>query len=295
MTVRPIVRAALAIGCLVLSTAAPSFAHELVGVQSYQGCQLTQARAFLRSPNPGTGRQDFPLVVLNSAGNPTGEFLIVITVQNSSDFDARVTALGFDWPGNAGKFELVQLHRTYNALTTDNAGVRTGTIRPEDYTVVPSIAVTQAQGDVQFALRDNVRGVPGFPGASLDVALVTGNTFSGGKPSDGLATDAFRYQLAFKGVLPAGSRDDDIEVLLNDSFVRFRNVGPVGDGSETGIWRNLLAPLSCLTPTSTSPATSSRTRLASSPRLPDPARRSPARQRRETKKSDAVASTARRA
>jgi hypothetical protein len=237
------VQATLGIVCLVLWTGSDSFAHEVLGVSSYYACQPTRARAFLRSPNPGAGNQDYPLTIVDAAGNPTGEHVVVITLQNSSDFDARVTAVGFAWPGVTSGFELVQLHRAYNELTTNTAGVRTGSVGPNDYALVPSLAIAQSHGDVNLSVRDDVRGVPGFPHTTLDFALVTGNSFSGGQPAKGLANDMIRYQVAFKGVLPSGSLD--IESLLNDVYVRFRQVGSDGEGAETGIWRSLLPPVVC--------------------------------------------------
>jgi hypothetical protein len=98
---------------------------------------------------------------------------------------------------------------------------------------------------VEFSVRLSVRGVPGFPHTSLDFALVTGNTFSGGEPEAGLANDNTRHQIAFKTTLPNGSGLPLIETLLNDSYVRFRHVGLDAEGSETGIWRNLLPAVSC--------------------------------------------------
>ena len=94
MTVKSTVGALSAVALVVSSTAGPASAHEIVGVQSYYTCQFTQARAFLRSPNPGSTNQDFPLVVVDAAGQPTGEEIVVITVENASTLDGRVTAVG---------------------------------------------------------------------------------------------------------------------------------------------------------------------------------------------------------
>ena len=228
-----------------LGTGGTSLAHEVVGVQSYYACQLTRARAFLRSPNPGAGNRDYPLAVVDPAGSPTGEHIVVITIQNASDFDARLTALGFAWSSDGGSFDLVQLYRGYNDLTANNAGVRTGTIAPNDYAVVSAFTLVQAP-NVELSVRPGIQGVPGFPDTNLSFALATGNTFSGGRPTGGLATDGTRHQIAFKGVLPAGANGSpDIEELLNRSYVRFRQVGADSDGAETGIWRNLLPPATC--------------------------------------------------
>lgn len=246
MTIKTAIPTALCVASIGLWTGGESLAHEVVGVPSFHACQPSRARAFLRSPNPGAGNRDYPLAVLDAAGTPTGEHVVVISVQNSSEFDARVTAVGFAWPG-AGAFELVQPYRAYNDLTINNAGVRTGTIGPNDYAVASSLLIGQPHGDVELSVRHDVHGVPGFPHTTLNFALVTGQTFAGGRPAYGLATDTVRHVIAFKGVLPAGGIGSrDIEGLLDDAYVRFRQVGAPGEGSETGIWRNLLPPVSCL-------------------------------------------------
>lgn len=245
MTVKSVVRGILAIVTMSACYAAESIAHEIVGVTSYFACQSMQARAFLRSPNPGPGNQDFPLVVLDSTGAATGEQIVVLSLENASSLAALVTAVGFAWPGESGGFQLVQLHSTYNELTTNNGGVRTGTIGPDDYTVLPSLVIAPAQGGVELSIRENVRGIPGFPHTTLDFAIVTDDTFSGGRPDAGLATDATRHVIAFKGRLPVAAGSADIEGLLNDAHVRFRRVGPDGEGAETGIWRMLLPAVTC--------------------------------------------------
>ena len=117
MTIRSAVRATLGVALILSGTGTESLAHEIAGVQSYYACKPTLARAFLRSPNPGAGREDYPLRVLDTNGTPTGEHIVVITVENASAFDARVTAAGFTWPFETGPIELVQLNRSYNELT----------------------------------------------------------------------------------------------------------------------------------------------------------------------------------
>jgi len=244
MTFKSVLQVTFGVALTLVCASTESLAHEVLGVQSYYSCQPTVARAFLRSPNPGTGNRDYPLVVIDANGDPTGEYIVVITLQNQSDFDARMTAVGFAWAEASG-FELVQLNRAYNELTTNVSGTRTGTIGPHDYAVAPSFTISQSQGNVEFSIREDIRGVPGFPHTALSFALVTGNTFSGGKPDDGLATDVIRHQIAIKGVLPIATGLSQIEELLNAAYVRFRQVGWNGEGSDTGIWRNLLPPVSC--------------------------------------------------
>lgn len=244
MSLRSAARAPWCAAFIVIAGAG-LLAHEVVGVQSYYACASGHARAFLRSPNPGTGNRDFPLVVRDAAGDPTGEHIVVMTLQNSSAFDARVTAVGFAWAGDAGGFELVELNQSYNALTTNSAGVRTGSVQPGDFAVVPAVTITQPHGDVTFSVREDVQGVPVFPGTFLTFALVTGSTFAGGKPDAGLASGTVRYQFAFKGVLASDGGLPDIEELLNDAYVRFRQVGHGGEESDTGIWLNLLPPIVC--------------------------------------------------
>lgn len=245
MTIKSVLYASLGVAFVAWSAGHEALAHEITGVQSYYACHASQATAFVRSPNPGSGNQDYPLVVLDERGRPTGEHIVVITLQNSSDFDARVTSLGFAWTGESGDFQLVQLGRTYNQLTNSTAGGRRGSAGPADYTVMRSIVSPSPIGDVEFAIRNDVHGVPGFPHTTLDFALVTGQTFSGGKPSDGLANDRLRHEIAFKGVLPKTVAASHIEDLLNDAYVRFRLVGSTGDGSDTGIFKSQLPPISC--------------------------------------------------
>ena len=109
MTIKGIL-CTIGVSILVLGLAAVPRAHEVQGVQSSYACQRDEAVAFLRSPNPGANNRDFPLEVVDVFGNPTGEHLVVITLENASAFDARVTAVGFAW-GTAGPFKLVELHR----------------------------------------------------------------------------------------------------------------------------------------------------------------------------------------
>ena len=244
MNFKSVLQTTFGMALILLSGSAESLAHEVLGVQSHYSCQPTLARAFLRSPNPGAGNRDYPLVVIDAVGNPTGEYIVVITLDNQSEFDARMTAVGFAWPEASG-FELVQLSRPYNNLTTNDNGTRTGTIGPSDYAVAPSFTISQPQGEVEFSIRENVHGVPGFPQTVLSFALVTGNTFSGGKPDEGLANDRSRHQIAIKGVLPTVTGLPQIEELLNAAYVRFRQVGWNGEGSDVGIWRNLLPPVAC--------------------------------------------------
>lgn len=247
----------IGVSILVLGLAAVPRAHEVQGVQSYYACQSGDAVAFLRSPNPGAGFRDFPLEVVNEFGNPTGEHIVVITLQNSSAFDARVTAVGFAW-GATGPFKPIELHQAYNDLTTAQVvlvnnrpiTVRTGRIGPGYYDVVPSVSMVPSQADVTFSISNQIHGVPGFPHTVLSFALVTGETFPGGNPGAGLDADTIRHQIAFKGVLPRRAPPDDptllnIEELLDHVYVRFRRVGPKGDRSETGIWKNLLPAIAC--------------------------------------------------
>jgi hypothetical protein len=240
------------VSSLVFGLAAAPRAHEVRGVQSSYACKRDEAVAFLRSPNPGADNRDFPLEVVDLFGNPTGEHIVVISLQNSSAFDARVTAVGFAW-GTTRPFKLVELHRGYNEFATSQVVVvgnrkitmRTGTIGPVDHDVVPSVTMAPSQPNVSFSMSGPVHGVPDFPHTFLSFALVTGQTFPGGKPDAGLDADGIRHQIAFRGVVPRRADDQtlpDIEELLNHVYVRFRQVGPAGAGSDTGIWNSLLPP-----------------------------------------------------
>ena len=130
--------------------------------------------------------------------------LACFNVQNRSPFDARITAVGLDLPGELTGFALV---------SPVGAG---------------------------FDLENEVGQIPGFPLVSLDFALLTGRTFASGKPWDGLPPSSTPTQVCVSGPFPRDPADASlflpIEKLLDYSFVRFKNVGPSGDVSDVGVW-----------------------------------------------------------
>jgi hypothetical protein len=167
-----------------------SRAHTIRGVSN-----PTLAVARLSSPTSSVDRPQ-PL-----GGNLA---LACFNIQNRSPFDARITAVGLDLPGDLSGFALV---------SPVGAG---------------------------FELENEVGQVPEFPLATLDFALLTGRTFASGNPRDGLAPSTTPTQVCVSGPFPCDPSDPSlfvpIETLLNDSFVRFKNVGANGDLSDVGVW-----------------------------------------------------------
>jgi hypothetical protein len=130
--------------------------------------------------------------------------LACFNVQNRSPFDARITAVGLDLPGELTGFALV---------SPVGAG---------------------------FDLENEAGQIPGFPLMSLDFALLTGRTFASGNPWAGLPPSTTPTQVCVSGPFPRDPADASlflpIEKLLDNSFVRFKNVGPNGDVSDVGVW-----------------------------------------------------------
>ena len=101
-------------------------------------------------------------------------------------FDARITAVGLDLPGDLGGFALV---------SPVGAG---------------------------FELENEVGQIPGFPLVSLDFALLTGRTFASGDPGDGLPPSTTQTQVCVSGPFPRDPADPSlflpIEKLLDYSI-----------------------------------------------------------------------------
>jgi hypothetical protein len=167
-----------------------SFAHTIRGVSN-----PTLAVARLSSPTSSVDRPQ-PL-----GGNLA---LACFNVQNRSPFDARITAVGLDLPGDLSGFALV---------SPVGAG---------------------------FDLESEVGQIPGFPLVRLDFALLTGRTFASGNPQDGLPPSTTPTGVCISGPFPRDPADPSlfmtIETLLNYSFVRFKNVGANGEFSDVGVW-----------------------------------------------------------
>jgi len=127
---------------------------------------------------------------------------LTLTLTNTSPFDARITAIGFDvFAGNANGF---------------------------------SGSTTPASG---FIFSDADLGtVPQFNSAELDFGFITGNSgnFNGGSPNDGLAPGG---TLTFTVTGAAFGNGLTEAQLAEDLFVRFQRVGADGEGSDVGTVR----------------------------------------------------------
>jgi hypothetical protein len=190
---------------LVLVTAA--FGHTIRGMNN-----PTQATARLMSPNPAP-TVDFPIQIPG-----TNLSIVCFKVQNTSPFDARITSIGFDFPGEFSGFELV------DPASVDPAN--------------PSAHVT-VQSYLNFSIENQTGPLPGFQCATLDFALQTGRNFKRGDSEEGLAPSSSTVTFCVKGPFPRGL---SIEEILNYSFVRFQKVGPAGEESDVGIWEKLAHP-----------------------------------------------------
>jgi hypothetical protein len=172
--------AAISTVCVVLGLGAATTAHaHLITVADLPA---GYARARLMPPFPGG---------LLPAGSMTEMF---VNVTNSSLFEARITAFGFNLPGGFSNFTLT---------STTSAG---------------------------FTLSNDVGGVPGLPGATLDFALLTGGTFASGNPGVGIAPG---QTVSFSVVGPFPSTFN-FERILDDVVVRFEQAGPTGAQTGTG-------------------------------------------------------------
>jgi hypothetical protein len=117
------------------------------------------------------------------------------TIQNTSQFDARITGIGFDLPG-----------APRDGFTATNVG--------------------------GFRFTDsNDPNIPQFNSAVLDFAFVTGNSgnFNGGFPNNAIAPgDSLTFTVSGNfGSLSA-------QQIINTILVRFQRVGPNGNESDVG-------------------------------------------------------------
>ena len=192
---------------LTLGLAALAYGHTIRGMSN-----PTLAIARLSSPNPAPA-VDLPIPIPG-----TNLSLVCFKAQNTSPFQARITAIGFDFPGDFSGFELV-----------DPASV--DPLNPAAHVTLPNY--------LNFSIENQSGPLPGFQCATLDFALQTGKNFKKGEPDAGLATGNAATTFCVKGPFPKGL---SIEEILNYSFVRFQNVGPGGEVSDTGIWERLLHP-----------------------------------------------------
>ena len=131
------------------------------------------------------------------------------TIYNTSQFDARITGIGFDLPpgGNASASGL-------NGFTGNVAFQPAG---------------------VGFVFSDAALGnVPQFDNAVLDFGFITGSNFAGGSPNDGLPPGIDPGDEASFVVSGAAFAGFTEEQICNAIFVRFQRVGADGEGSDVG-------------------------------------------------------------
>ena len=142
----------------------------------------------------------------------TNQFTFTIT--NTSQFDARITGIGFDLA--SGDF-------TNNTSSGLNGFAGTSV--------------------VGFTFRDTALGnVPQFDNAVLDFGFTTGASanFNGGTPDDGVAPGGIRTFSVISTIFAGMSEEDICEAI----FVRFQRVGANGQGSDVGTPSSIPEPAS---------------------------------------------------
>lgn len=135
---------------------------------------------------------------------------LTLTVINTSQFDARITGIGFDLPpiGNGSPSGI-------NGFTGN---------------------VTFQPAGVDFEFSDaDLGNVPQFGNAVLDFGFITGSNFSGGNPNDGLPPGIDPGDEATFVISGAGFAGLTEEQICNAVFVRFQRVGADGQGSDVGV------------------------------------------------------------
>ena len=169
-------------------TATVAYGHTYFGLQ-----HRTLVRARVQSPTASTA--DFPIPIGDSSS------LACFAVRNTGLFDSRITAIGFELPGELTGFSLV---------SASSSG---------------------------FHLIGPVEHVPELPDVTLDFALVTGRTFGGGYPHGGLAPDdpltTFCVRGPFDPTVP-------IERMLDRGVLRVQRVGADGELGDVAVWENRL-------------------------------------------------------
>ena len=180
------VRFAIALGIAAVAGAVVQ-AHTYVGIGD-----AVNARARVQSPNAST--VDFPIPIPG-----TNLSVVCFKVRNTSPFDSRITAIGFDVPGTATGYTLV------------------------------------SPTDTPFHLIEQVSNVPELPETTLDFALVTGRTFGGGQPNAGLAPSPTLTTFCVSGPFPPAL---PIERVIDGGVLRMQRVGPVGEAGDILVWEN---------------------------------------------------------
>ena len=174
----------------------------------------------MSNPTLATARLSSPTTAIDSPIQIPGTNLSIVCfkVQNTSLFDARISSIGFDFPGDFSGFELV------NPTSVDASN--------------PS-AYVSVQSYLNYSIENQAGPLPGFSCANLDFALQTGKNFKKGNLDLGLAPSTTTTTFCVKGPFPRGLT---IEEILNYVFVRFQKVGPDGEESDVGIWEKLFHP-----------------------------------------------------
>ena len=175
-------------GLVVVLTSAP-YAHTYVG--------LIDATVRARVQSPTANVADLPQPIPGSADS-----IVCVKVRNTSPFDARITAIGFDLPDPL------------------DGGPLTG--------------FTLLDAPEGFHLIEGVANVPELPGLVLDFAIVTGRTFGGGRPNIGLpfsmtTLTTFCTAGPFDQTLP-------IERIIDHGVLRFQRVGANGDAGDIAVF-----------------------------------------------------------
>ena len=175
---------------LAMSCATAS-GHNVKGIE-----YPTLASARITSP---TSAVDIPEPIYD-----TGISVACFKVRNNSPHNAVIKAIGFDFPGDYGDFNLVL---------------------PDDST---------------FHVDSQVDLIPFYPDRTLDLAFLTGPRFNSHGGKGGLLPSTTQFTtFCASGRFPAGMT---IEGMLNYVFVRFTNVGPDGNLDDIGIWENAPQP-----------------------------------------------------
>ena len=127
----------------------------------------------------------------------TGLSVICFRVSNTSPVDVRITAIGLELPGTLSGFSLL------------------------------------SPLDRGLAVQENVQQLPGLPDVTLDVAVVTGTSFAGGRPRLGLLPSAAPLPICLSGPF---NPTTPIETLLNGVVVRFEGGETYANAADIGVW-----------------------------------------------------------
>ncbi len=125
----------------------------------------------------------------------TGLSVICFRVTNTSSADSRITAIGLDLPGELSGFSLL----------TPVGGA--------------------------LSLFEDIDQVPGFPGVSLDFAVVARQSFNGHRL--GLAPSAAPITICVGGPF---NPTVPIETMLNGVFVAFEGAQDATNPFDIGVW-----------------------------------------------------------